>query len=511
MTIWQCIWYILRWPFQRRPRHVLAWIAVGLVCCHYLFICLQMKVDGHITCDFGGQWMQGRAFFLQQCDQLYLADAGKEWLGQGYTSPKLEELIESILRKGQKQIREDGIEGPLYPPTAAILFSVFAAFPPITAHALADYTYLLMTCLCGWMISRITHGNLQAGEATLIILLFPNNFMGLMLGQNQILTLTIITAGWFCYSRGWRFVGGLIWGLLAYKPVFAVALLLVPLALPSLRLLVGMGAGGLAFVVLTLPFTHGLAPWQRWFEVGQNAEQIYRIDRNWVWMSRDLVGLPRRKTWDVESFIPQLRHNIGVWRPGARWGYTTEKGDYVFSPALWLFWTDEFDEATHQQVYVEKDDQGKDRSPWWATTIGWTLLGIVAMLTVLLGWLTAQRGRISSDSLVESSASRSAFLLTGALLCVYHFMHYDVVTFSLPALLALACWPQWSKFRRVFLVVWFFLIGCCSYNYQFGNGILNWPWDTFLMIILWGWLGWTAWSYWRSAQANQKEKMDLVP
>jgi hypothetical protein len=468
-----------------------------------------MKVDGHITCDFAGQWMQGRAFFLEQCDQLYLADAGKEWLAQGYTEPKLEDLIDSILRKGQKQIREDGIEGPLYPPTAAILFSALAAFPPVTAHALAVYSYLLMGCLCGWMVSSITRGKIQAGEAALVILLFPNNFMGLMLGQNQVLTLTIIITGWFLYSRGWRFVGGFVCGLLAYKPVFAVALILVPLALPSFRMLTGMGLGGLSFVLLTLPFTHGLAPWVRWFDVGQHAEQIYRTDRNWVWMSRDLVGLPRRKMWDVESFGPQWRYNIGVWRPGARWGYTSEQGKFVFSPAVWLLFTDDFDEAVHQQVYVEKDELGKEHSPWWATAIGCVLLGTVAGVTLLLGWLTASNPESESEG--QADVGRAAFLLTGALLSVYHFMHYDVVAFSLPALLVLSCWPNWSKLRRTFLVTWFFLLACCTYNYQFGNAILNWPWDTFLMLILWVWLCWIAWrDRCRPAQSNLDQNASLV-
>jgi hypothetical protein len=236
----------------------------------------------------------------------------------------------------------------------------------------------------------------------------------------------------------------------------------------------------------------------RWFDVGQHAEQIYRIDRNWIWMSRDLVGLPRRKMWDRESFISQWRYNVGVWRPGARWGHTKEKGEFVFSPAVWLFWTDDFDEPTHQQVNVEKDEQGKDRSAWSATSVGWGLLGAVIGVTLVLGLLTARDTGIRIEAgaglPVIDRTSRSAFLLTGALLGVYHFMHYDLVSFSLPALLALACWSQWSKTHRVFVVIWFFLIGCCSYNYMYGNGIFNWPWDTFLMLVLWGWLGWNTWN-----------------
>ncbi len=492
MTTWQCIKYILCWPFQRQPRNVLAWLLVVIVCWNYLFCCLRINVDGHITCDFAGQWMHGRAFFKQECDRLYYIDAGKEWLADGFEQPKLDEMIGDILKKGRsKEFPESGIEGPLYPPTASMLFSVLAPYKPQTAHALAIYSYLLMGIGCGWMISQITRGRLQTSEAALMLLLFPNNYMGLMLGQNQMLTLTIIVGGWYCFSKGLPLVGGLVWGLLAYKPVFAVALILVPIALPSLRMLIGMGLGGFVFVLATLPFTHGPAPWFRWLEVGKRSEHLYTIDRNWIWMSRDLVGLPRRKMWDAESLNDQVRYNIGVWQPGARWGYVDKDGDYIFAPAIWLFWHDKFDENKHQHVYQEWEN-GVLRSTWWPNVVGWSLLGGVAGITVLLGWLTGRAGPMTIDPR-QATGPRAVFLLTGGLLCVYHFMHYDLVTFALPVILAVDLMPRWGWLRRSLLIAGLTGLGFCMCGYMNGGDSLRWPWETFLLIILWLWMAIETW------------------
>jgi hypothetical protein len=519
-TTWKLFKAMLAWLWQRRVRHVIALIVCAIVTWNLVFQCLREGVEGYISCDFAGQWMHGRAFYREQCDQLYRVEAGKKWLEEGYQGKHLEDMINTILKKNGSKEPEDGIEGPLYPPTAALLFSPLAAYTPQIAHAIVICIYLGLCYACGWMVSEITGGRLQFAEATLIILIFPNNFMGLILGQNQMLTLSILTLGWYCLSRRLPFVAGLVWGLLAYKPVFAVSLMLVPLVLPSLRMLIGMGLGGIVFVVATLPFTGGIEPWLRWIEVGKRAEQIYRKDRNWVWMSRDLVGLPRRKMWDVESFTDQLRVNIGVWQPGARWYEEDSDGNRTWSPAVWLFWQDAYDWTKHQRVYVDKvaqvdmvTQQGQEKvlprtlnttqgqekvvPRTLNTMIGWSLLGVVAGMTVIVGWST----RTTSPLEVEPSVTtgpRAVFLLTGGLLSVLHFMHYDLMSFALPVLLFISEAISWRRWKLAAALVWLAGWSRCAWSYYYSDGILYAPWDTFLVLILWAWMGWLVWR-WRFA------------
>ncbi|HQR05420.1 MAG TPA: glycosyltransferase family 87 protein [Gemmatales bacterium] len=477
------IFECLCWPFQRFQRHVLAWVLAMVVTLSLIHTSLQDRVNGHETCDFAGQWMMGRTFFREMGPELYTVDSGKRMLAEGYQDKVLESHINDILKKGhQKDLYERGIGGALYPPTASILFSFLAQFRPAVAHAVAVFAYLLMCYGSGWMISRITRQRLQWGEATLLVLFFPNNFMGLMLGQNQALTLFILTAGWYCKHRGLPFVAGLVWGLFAYKPVFAVAMLLVPLALRSPRWFLGMALSGLLCVVGTLPY-FGIEPWKRWFQVGRHAEQLYQVDRNWIWMSRDVVGLPRRMMWDPESLENVLCYNIGVWKPGGAWFMESEDGTQkYFHPMVWLFWGDQFVWEKHQNVYLDTDPSGQVISPWYLTLTGYGLLAAVAGITLLVSW----RCQLNDKDIDGVPA---VFLLTGSLLCVLHFMHYDLLSFALPVLIGLSMWSQWPLGRRMLFLVWYLLWLSRTYAFFFGDAILEIPWETFLLLILWAWMG----------------------
>lgn len=473
------------WPFQRTQRGVLAWVLAIVVAINLTFTSLRESVNGHETCDFAGQWMHGRMFFRERCQDLYLVEPGKQLLAEGYSGKALDEEINDLLKKGPHHgLFDKGIAGPLYPPTACLPFSILALFTPSTAHALAVVSYILMCFGCGWLISRITEGRLQWGEACLLTLFFPNNFMGLMLGQNQVLSLTVLVIGWYFHHRRWPWLAGLIWGLFAYKPVFAVALVLVPISLRSWKMLVGMATSGIFCVLVTLPFT-GIEPWRRWLMVGQHAEKIYQTDRNWIWMSRDLVGLPRRKMWDVESFTKVMRHNIGVWQPGYVWTTTAADGQSYFYPRAWLFLCDPFDWNIHQLVYVTTGNNNEQESYWEATLIGYLLLCGVAAITVLLSWKRGITGQ-------PANGIDSVFVLTGSLLCVFHFMHYDLLSFALPVLLALSNWGSMRWPNRIFFLFWYLAWLSRTYSFFFESAILEVPWETYLLLILWGWSGWNG-------------------
>ncbi len=436
--------------FRRRPRNVVAWILTALVGLTYLDA--AWNSTGHVTCDFASQWLMGRMFFVGRAHDLYLVLPQKEVLSQGYRDGDLAKMVRDILQKGRREIADDEVEGPLYPPTHGLVMMPFSMLEPRAAHAVLTLIYVALVFLCGLMIRDITQGRVQAGEAALVCMVFPNFAGGIVLGQNSSLTLTIVTAGWWLWSRRQPGLAGLVWGLLAYKPVFAVALLWLPAVLLSVRFFAGMIASGAAFVAATLPFT-GFAAWLRWFEVGRHAAELYERDANWVWMSRDLIGLPRRQLWDWEHLRPHLEL-ITAQRP--------------------------FDFDAMQQV---------QNGPW-QTAFGVGLWLSVIVITIGFWFFLLRQDlvhKISSEA--EVFGPRPAFLLFGALLTTYHFMHYDLQPMALPMCLLLAHLGRMSRLAGGLLIAVNVGLVYCHMDLSLGHGSVRIPFETLLLLGVWLWSG----------------------
>lgn len=429
------------WFLGPAPRNVIAWIvAIGLAIGYpqYAWYC-----NGHTACDFAGQWLMGRMFATNNAHNLYLVADERPILHSGYSGKTRDDLDWQLLGKGHDDPAKVIVEGPLYPPTAGLLFWPLAALPPQPAFAVVSVLYVQLAFLVGWFIRLITRGRVRAGEGALLTLVFPNIAVAIVLGQNSMLTLAILTAGWLLMTRGWHFWGGVAWALLAYKPVFAVAAALVPLLLLRWRMLLGMAAGAAAYVVATLPFLlppeerylwswdehqqkwvwvmngarleKALEPWWRWREVGAHAAWMYTYDRNWVWMSRDLTGLPRRAMWDWENLRIQLRYVLGI---------------------------DEWSSDVMQNVH--NGEELKHLCLGLPIAAG----AFTVLVSAGAAWWIWRRGR-SPTAAVE--LPRDAFVLFGALFTTYHFMHYDLAVFALPTVLLIdnaARRAGWSGDRR---------------------------------------------------------------
>lgn len=475
---------------------------------------LSLRSNGSASCDFAGQWLLGRQIVERTGNETYYASKSIETLKKVYQGEAFDRLKRDIFLKGHyEKLPEDDIEGALYPPTAALLFSAFGSFDPAVAHGVTVLIYVQLIFVCGYFLSQMVKQKLQWSELNLILLLFPNNYMGLLLGQNQIFTLAILILGWYLISKGKPFWAGIMWALLAYKPVFALPLGVFALLLPSIRVPLGMACGGLLFALLTLPFV-GIDGWMRWYHVGKNADKLYRVDRNWIWMSRDVMGLARRKMWTQESIVDHLRYNFGTWKPGARLYLETEKGP-EFSPAIWLLEHDEFNDKKHQSVEADwlsnlkpelfkvKEGEPPSKVPdvvvplEWADRTSWWLFGIVVGSSLLICLVTIPVG-MKQNWEERATHPRSSFLLLSALLSVFHFMHYDLLSFALPLLLLIChTLPKPGKLRGTFWLLWAFLWGCFSISYIYGDGILRLPWETYLLLMLWLMLGLRTLFWWK--------------
>ncbi len=267
------------------------------------------------------------------------------------------------------EVNEPQIGGPLYPPVHAVLYAPLGAInEPQRAYALFQYLAVGLTFAAGFGVSKLTRGRVWWPAATLFILLYPGYRSGLDLGQNQVVSLAILVWGWVLATRdrdGW---GGVVWGLLAFKPVWAAAFFLVPLLMGRWRFCLAMVLTGAALAAATLPVV-GVQAWWDWLAVGREASGVYAVNKNWITLSRDLAGIPKRLLIDFN--LPEA-----------------ERADPTADAAGWALWAVVF--VTTAVVYLWRADR---------------------RLRTGLG---------------------AGFLFLGAYLCCYRFMYYDVLQSVLP-------------------------------------------------------------------------------
>jgi hypothetical protein len=435
-------------PIITRPktfRRFLARALAGAILAAY--IARAWLLPGEVTCDFAGPWLLGRMLAIGRGHDLYRVAPLRAALAEGYQGEQLNKL-EHDLFLAKRGGATSGVEGPLYPPPMAVLMAPLGLFQPRAAHR----TFMLVSVLGLLAVTRwlsgLTAGRLSDGEAACLLLLFPNVSDALVLGQNAVLTLTVVVGGWALYARGRPGAAGLVWGLLAYKPVFGVALAWVPLILGSGRFFLGMVISAAALCLVTVPAC-GLDAWLDWWQVGQNAAAQYAEDPNWIWMSRDLPGLPLRSMWDLEHMRVQVDYLLG----------RTAR-----------------DPDTLQAI------QPSEVNDW----IGRGLLGFVLVTTAVVSGLAARRRRRAVSTAAESAPSyEAAFLLYGALLSCFHYMHYDLLPLALPTALLLAG-PDVPppRLRFVAMLLWV-LVAWCAIDLIAGYGWLRLPFETFLLGGLW--------------------------
>jgi arabinofuranan 3-O-arabinosyltransferase len=376
--------------------------------------------NGHTAIDFGGQWIMGRMLVTGQGRFLYERNHVRNELRAGF--PRADEA------PGQKTRDADGImnsfmgsdndaappafascllplavgdglgaallavvgkehcwqpstmaraaapsvSGPLYPPINAFVYSPLGLLSPQDGYRLMQVALLAFALLAGWGVRRLARGRIWLPVATALIIAYPGFSGAQALGQNSAITLAILVWGWVLLAEGRPGWAGVVWGLLAFKPVWALAFFIVPVLTRRWKMALAMAATGLAQIALTLPWV-GVDTWWNWLEVGRAGAACYNVDENWVFLSRDLLGIPRRFMLD-------------------------------------------FQESYYQRDRLE------------AALVGWVMVLVVLEITTRL--VSLRR-----DQVRAVTGPAPAFLLLGAWLCCFHFMYYDVLLSALPVFL----------------------------------------------------------------------------
>jgi hypothetical protein len=314
---------------RRDVRRIAAWVAallgaaIGLHWAMFVAMAQPKRPDGnwgHTNIDFGGQWLMGRMIVEGQGHRLYHRPTLRKVLEDNY--PIADQAPDADTSDANRlmgwMISGDGettpytLGGPLYPPVLALLYAPLALLKPIWAYRVVQIVNLLLTFFLGWLAERFSDGRVWWPIASLLLMLFPGYAGSINLGQNAVPSLALLTLGWILAARGRDVTGGAVWGLLAFKPVWAVSFFLVPLLTRRWRMALAMAMTGALLAVATLPVV-GWQSWLDWVAVGRIASARYAITENWLVLSRDLQNVPRRWFLHDPTDPWATRLGLGLW------------------------------------------------------------------------------------------------------------------------------------------------------------------------------------------------------
>ena len=229
-----------------------------------------------------------------------------------------------------ERVAAPAIGGPLYPPVHAFLYAPLATLPTLQAYRVFQVIALAFVFVAALGIKVLTRGKIWWSVATIGLLLYSGTRAGLDLAQNPTVTVSIAIWGWALAARGYNTAGGVVWGLFAFKPVWALAFCIVPLLTRRWRFCAAMVVTGVALCAATLPFV-GVQTWLDWLSVGKDAAALYNVNLNWINLSRDLQGIPRRILHDFNAAEAERDTTLAKVLAWALWGavFATTVGVYL--------------------------------------------------------------------------------------------------------------------------------------------------------------------------------------
>jgi hypothetical protein len=376
-------------------------------------------------------------------------------------------------------IEKPALGGPLYPPIHAFFYFPIGLFEkPQEAYYLFHWIAIGFGILAGRGITALTGGRIWWPVASAAVLLYPGCRIAIDLSQNPTISLAIVIWGWVLVTRGREAAGGMIWGLFAFKPVWALAFFLVPVLTGRWRMALAMVGTGAVLGALTLPVV-GLQAWFDWLQVGSMGADHYNRSLNWINLSRDLQSIPRRFLHDFT-------------KPEA------ERETPLANALAWALWGAVF--ATTVLIYRLRADRTK--------TVG---LGVAFLF--LGAWLTCYRfmyydALLSLMGVVCLAAEpwrllrTRTFVFTGPDEAPVHGPRSSGFVNSFPLTIILGLYILDNWLTGVALEATFGALGWGSVSTNAAGATvmstprihadtsINYPWDTALVILLWLWCGW---------------------
>jgi hypothetical protein len=374
---------------------------------------------GH-EADFGKQWLAARLVATGQGRQLFDFNVQRAELQRHYSS--------AVIDSG---IWREGIGGPTYPPTLAVVFAPLGWLSPSAAQWVVVELSLVAIIMTAFLIARMTAGAIPWEIGTLAALTFTPFFLAVGLGQNTAFSLLIVTAGWALLAGGRDVWAGVAWGLFAIKPTWGVAVVWIPLVLARPRAYLGMCGAAAGLAIATLPAC-GIDSWLSWLSVARETEHVYQTWPRWTLLSRDLPGLLRR-------------FDQGALVEFAGWAIVVG----VVGITGWAWW--------------------RGRVRWVRADSDWC---VSANLT---------------HPPYESTGPRATAVLAAIVLSCPRFMFYDLTLAVLPALVALSGWKRLAPCSRTLLAAAVATIWCGACSSYLLWSMMGPPVETLGVLGLWAW------------------------
>jgi len=212
-----------------------------------------------------------------------------------------------------------------YPPFFLLIAEALALLPYIPALLVWQGLTLLLYLLALRALLHSTSPELARDPLWLLAALaFPAVFVNLMHGQNGFLTVAIL-AGGLALLQPRPFLSGLVFGLLLYKPQFAVALPFALAAGGKWKTLLGAALTAV-ILVLTATFIFGAGIWTAFFDSAQLSRTIVLEQGNTgfekmqsVFAMARLLGSPVAFAYMLQgtTLLAVLTALVIVWRKPA--------------------------------------------------------------------------------------------------------------------------------------------------------------------------------------------------
>ena len=158
-------------------------------------------------------------------------------------------------RDRRARSRAPAIGGPLYPPVHAFLYAPLATLrPPAARTDVFQVIALAFVFVAALGVKVLTRGRIWWSVATIGLSALLRHARGARPRRRTRPSRSRIAIwGWALAARGYNTAGGVVWGLFAFKPVWALAFFLVPLLTRRWRFCAAMVVTGVALCAATLP------------------------------------------------------------------------------------------------------------------------------------------------------------------------------------------------------------------------------------------------------------------
>jgi Glycosyltransferase family 87 len=232
------------------------------------------------------------------------------------------QLIQSMTLKAT------GIDLPyywLYPPTYLIFLLPFSQFPYLLSLSL--WIFILLTCYF------LTVYHIAPKSITLFITLaFPATFINILAGQNGFISASLLGMG-LCLLETRPFLGGILLGIISYKPQLFILIPLALIAGGQWRALMGAASSVMGLALISV-LAFGLSPWKEFYRTIPSALAILRNAQGnlpkmlgvfpstllmgggptlgWLLQGLIMIAAVAAVTWVWREGLPYLRNSLLV-------------------------------------------------------------------------------------------------------------------------------------------------------------------------------------------------------